>query len=223
MKIFLKKIKLLTIFTFVCLFFSLTPKFTKPANAAALCTTSPTSGVPGNSITITTTPGGAFGNINIQAAFPPNPVINVGFLAAAPGPTTFAIPNINPGLYAVRIGALGAACDDLSINAPGGPGGSGLFGTKINLGAFFSPASAFANFGALASRIIIILTSFVGAASLIFIVIAGIKFVTSSGDPKQIASARATLTYAFVGLIVAILAFVILQVVQYFLGASVPI
>lgn len=89
--------------------------------------------------------------------------------------------------------------------------------------AIFPPAGIFPTFGKLASDIILILTSVAGAISIIFIIIAGIKFVTSSGDQKKLASAQATLTYAIIGLAVTILAFVILQVVQHFLRSSVPI
>lgn len=86
----------------------------------------------------------------------------------------------------------------------------------------FSPAR-WTDFGQLASAIVTILISFAGALSIIFIVIAGIKFVTSSGDEKKLASASATLTYAIIGLAVTILAFVILQIVQRFVGANVEI
>lgn len=80
-----------------------------------------------------------------------------------------------------------------------------------------------AGFGYLASDILLILTAAAGAISLIFIVIAGIKFVTSGGDPKKLGSATSTLTYAIIGLVVTILAFVILRVVQFFLRSSVGI
>lgn len=83
----------------------------------------------------------------------------------------------------------------------------------------FSPA-AYSNLGQLITIIVGILTSLTGAATAIFVVIAGIKFITSSGDPKAIASARSTLTYALIGLVVTILAFIILQTTQYFLGVS---
>ena len=76
-------------------------------------------------------------------------------------------------------------------------------------------------FGQLASDVLLILTSFAGALSLVFIVIAGIKFVTSGGDPKKLASATSTLTYAIIGLAVTILAFVVLRIVQFFLRSSV--
>ncbi|OGH20935.1 MAG: hypothetical protein A2695_01075 [Candidatus Levybacteria bacterium RIFCSPHIGHO2_01_FULL_40_83] len=87
----------------------------------------------------------------------------------------------------------------------------------------FSPAGLFENFGDLATTIITVLVSFAGALSIIFIIIAGFKFVTSSGDEKKLASASSTLTYAIIGLAVTILAFVILRIVQHFIGSNVEI
>lgn len=43
----------------------------------------------------------------------------------------------------------------------------------------------------------------VGIASVIMIIIAGFKYVIASGDPSNIKSAKDTLMYAIVGLIVA--------------------
>src|SRR3990167_6143802 len=78
-------------------------------------------------------------------------------------------------------------------------------------------------FGYIATDILLILTGIAGALALIFIIIAGIKFVTSGADPKKLASATSTLTYAIIGLAVTILAFVILRIVQFFLRSAVPI
>src|SRR3989338_6724929 len=86
----------------------------------------------------------------------------------------------------------------------------------------FSPADLFANFAALATTIITVLVTFAVSLSIIFI-IAGFKFVTSSGDEKKLASASSTLTYAIIGLAVTILAFVILRIVQHFIGSNVEI
>jgi prolipoprotein diacylglyceryltransferase len=44
------------------------------------------------------------------------------------------------------------------------------------------------------------------AIAVIFIVIAGVRFVTAGGDPEQVKSARDMILYAVVGLIIAILA-----------------
>ena len=90
----------------------------------------------------------------------------------------------------------------------------------------FQPAAVYsdsAGFGRLASDILLILTGTAGGLSLMFIVITGIKFVTSGADPKKLASATSTLTYAIIGLAVTILAFVILRIVQFFLRSAVPI
>jgi len=94
---------------------------------------------------------------------------------------------------------------------------------SFDLASNFSPAGIFTDFGALATFIVKFLTTIVGALSLIFIVISGIKIVTSSGDSKKLGSATSTLIYAIVGLVVAILAFVIINLVQRFIGSSIPI
>ena len=52
-----------------------------------------------------------------------------------------------------------------------------------------------------------------GAVAVIVIIIAGILFATSSGDPALITKAKNTLLYAVVGLIVAIMAYAIVNYV----------
>ena len=46
----------------------------------------------------------------------------------------------------------------------------------------------------------------IGALALMFVVIGGLRYVFSSGDPQAAAAARSTVIYALVGLIVAIVA-----------------
>lgn len=109
------------------------------------------------------------------------------------------------------------------------PGQGGLGNCPVagdfNIAECFHPARIAGygdstGFGRLASDILLILTSVAASLSIIFVVISGIKFVTSGGDPKNLASARSTLTYAIIGIVVTILAFVILRVVQFFLTGS---
>lgn len=52
-----------------------------------------------------------------------------------------------------------------------------------------------------------------GAIAVIVIVIGGLKYVTSDGDPGKIKSAKDTILYAVVGIIVAILAYAIVNFV----------
>ena len=54
-----------------------------------------------------------------------------------------------------------------------------------------------------------------GAIALIIIIIAGIKFMTSQGNPEALAKARNTIIYAAVGLAVAIGAF---SIVTFIIG-----
>ena len=66
------------------------------------------------------------------------------------------------------------------------------------------------------NTIIGIVNGIVGALSLvavIFIVIGGINYMTSQGDPAKTKKAKDTILYAVIGLIVAVLAFAIVNFV----------
>jgi hypothetical protein len=60
--------------------------------------------------------------------------------------------------------------------------------------------------GAVVRTIINILSVVVGLASVIMIIVAGLKYVTSGGDSSSISNAKTTLIYAIVGLIIAAMA-----------------
>lgn len=53
----------------------------------------------------------------------------------------------------------------------------------------------------------------IGAAAVIMIIIGGIRYVTSNGESSGISGAKNTILYAVVGLIVAILAYAIVNFV----------
>ncbi len=63
------------------------------------------------------------------------------------------------------------------------------------------------------SRVIGVLSMFVGVAAVIMIIIGGIKYVFSGGDSNSVTSAKNTILYALVGLVVALLAQVIVRFV----------
>lgn len=58
-----------------------------------------------------------------------------------------------------------------------------------------------------------ILSIVVGIAAIIMIIISGFKFITSSGDSNKISSAKSALIYALVGLAIAALAQILVQLV----------
>jgi hypothetical protein len=57
----------------------------------------------------------------------------------------------------------------------------------------------------------------------LFIVIGGFKFITSGGDPKATESAKNTLTYAILGVILLIGIWLILNFIQHFTGIEVTV
>ena len=75
--------------------------------------------------------------------------------------------------------------------------------------------------GQLLTAILPIILGIAGFLTVIFIVISGIQFMTSSGNPEAAAAARSRLIFAIVGFVLIILAFAITQIVdRIFLGTS---
>ena len=61
-----------------------------------------------------------------------------------------------------------------------------------------------------------------GFVTVIIIVISGIQFVTSGGNPEAAAAARGRLTFAIIGFVIIVLAFAILQIIdEIFLGTGI--
>lgn len=63
------------------------------------------------------------------------------------------------------------------------------------------------DFYTLISNIIKILLSFVGLLSVIFIIVGGIFYILSTGDPGRIERAKSIITNAIIGLIIALVSF----------------
>lgn len=65
----------------------------------------------------------------------------------------------------------------------------------------------------IAKTITNVLLFLIGVISVIMIVIGGIKYTTSNGDSNQVTSAKNTIMYSVIGLVVAILAYAIINFV----------
>lgn len=63
----------------------------------------------------------------------------------------------------------------------------------------------------MAKAIINILLYLLGIIAVIMIIVGGIRYTTSAGDASRIKAAKDTITYSVVGLIVALLAFAIVN------------
>jgi hypothetical protein len=59
---------------------------------------------------------------------------------------------------------------------------------------------------------------FAGIVALIFIILGGIKLITSSGDSKQVDGARKTITWAIIGLTLVLMSFAIVRFVSAITG-----
>lgn len=60
--------------------------------------------------------------------------------------------------------------------------------------------------GSLWNRILNVFTTVIGAVSVLMIIIGGLRYVTSNGEPAQLTSAKNTIMYAAVGLVIAAMA-----------------
>jgi hypothetical protein len=55
-------------------------------------------------------------------------------------------------------------------------------------------------------NILQIVFAILAALSVLFIVIAGLRFITAQGNPQEVGKAKSTIVYALIGLLVALLA-----------------
>ena len=67
-------------------------------------------------------------------------------------------------------------------------------------------------------RIINALFMFSAAVALIYLLWGSIKFILSSGDPKAVMSAKNTMTFAVIGLVLILSAFAVINFFTTFLG-----
>lgn len=84
---------------------------------------------------------------------------------------------------------------------------------EIQNGANSAGASGEKPLGERIQTIVNIMLFILGAIAVVMIVIGGIKYTTSNGDSSAITSAKNTILYSVVGLVVAILAYAIVNFV----------
>lgn len=61
---------------------------------------------------------------------------------------------------------------------------------------------------------------FAGAVAVLFLIIGGFRYVVSTGNPDQVDAAKRTILYAVLGLIIIFVAFVLVTLVQGWLGVE---
>ena len=125
--------------------------------------------------------------------------IAVLFLAMFNLAIAVASPSISPSAYAAGVcDHLDAGSEAYRANGCGGTSGSDL-----------------------SNVIVSIVNAVIGAVGLIaaiFVLIGGINYMTSAGDPGKVEKAKKTILYALIGLIIAALTFAIVNFVIRILG-----
>lgn len=114
------------------------------------------------------------------------------------------LPAFSGTAYALFGGAKDEACAALGATDNQGHCDSGQGGALEN---------SQDRLGGIVRSIIGLLTIVVGIMSVLMLVISGIRFVTSNGDSNKITSARNTLIYALVGLVIVAFAQAIVKLV----------
>lgn len=125
-------------------------------------------------------------------------ILLIGLMSALPLATAHAIaalPEASVLAAGTPSAAKSAACTGIGLTGNGGCGDAGVAINSI-----------------IASGVNIFATV-IGVVAVIMIMVGGLRYITSGGDPSKIASAKNTLIYAIVGLVVAALAEVIVHFV----------
>lgn len=72
----------------------------------------------------------------------------------------------------------------------------------------------------LLERVFTYIVGFVAIAVLVMIVVGGYKLLTSGGDPKGVEGGKNVITYAIIGLVIALLSVFIINFIAEFTGAD---
>ena len=122
------------------------------------------------------------------------------------------VPALVLGLsFAIAPMASAATCSDSTLSIQGGADcaqGNGQANNLFGAGGIFQTITN-------------ILLFLIGAIAVIMLIIGGVRYVISGGDQAQVTSAKNTILYAIVGIVVAFLAYAAVNFVTTQLGNNV--
>lgn len=70
-------------------------------------------------------------------------------------------------------------------------------------------------------NVVSVIMAVAGIVFFLMLVMGGFKFMTAGGDPKNVESAKGTLTSAILGLVLVALSYLILVTISYFTGSEI--
>lgn len=109
-------------------------------------------------------------------------------------------------LFSTPVGAVNAIPDACSDPA--------------NAGSVICKSQSTDNVGSIVGSVVNVLLFLLGLAAVIVLIIAGITYTTSAGDPAAITRAKNMILYAIVGLVVAFSAYAIINWVLHAFGKA---
>ncbi len=113
-------------------------------------------------------------------------------------------PLLSSTSYAESPTGGAATCNTADLSASSGVGCAQGAGT---------PTALFGGNGSIFTQVVNVLLFIIGAISVIMLIIGGIRYTISAGDSGNVTAAKNTILYAIVGLVIAILAFAIVNFV----------
>ena len=116
------------------------------------------------------------------------PLLVLGFSVLAPAAVGAA--DCAAGDLSIECGANSAKSDDQPASLFGDGSDEGLFRRIVNIMLFI-----------------------IGAVAVIMLIIGGIRYVVSGGDQTHVTAAKNTILYAIIGIVVAVLAFAVVNFV----------
>ncbi len=69
------------------------------------------------------------------------------------------------------------------------------------------------NISGIVKNVVNILLFIIGAISIVMLIVGGLRYTTSAGNSSQVTAAKNTIMYALIGLVIAVLAYAIVQFV----------
>jgi hypothetical protein len=131
-------------------------------------------------------------------------ILSLALLTSFSAPVLIAAPALAVNQDQIN----GALCQGANINVDTGTDIDKSSGAKQCVNQSDTPSLT-----AIIKKVITILSLLVGAISVVMIIIGGFRYVTSAGSDKGVESAKKTIMYALIGLVIVALAQVIVHFV----------
>lgn len=170
----------------------------------------PTGLLPGPVDIVVSFPGGASSTFPASvrdARLLPTPTPGITPTPTPPGPSGTPTPIPTQGPPAPSIDKASCTAQDLEADPK-----SGLCLPKNPLTPTSDSLAASTSVGDLIRRVLRILLTLGGVVAVLFIMIGGYQYLTSRGNEDQAKAGRKTITYAVVGLVAVLLAFMLVTV-----------